>query len=380
MKRIMIIGMLVLMSFSVNAATVSHSASEVQPGSFATGNYYFDGNVGIGTTSPNNKLHVQGGIGIEGPQPRLFLNDSSGTTGSWSINNYNGNLNFDNPDTGTSNRKVVIDSSGNVGIGTTTLGSKLHVEGNVNITSGDIYIPNNNGAIHFSKTDGTYEFVHGISVSGTNRLYWDVPSTTQDMVLNREGRLGLATGPDPLAVLHVNSTQDFPVARFSSDDGNDFVVDNDGRVGIGTIGPESDLHIHDSSTSQVRITTDVNTGSNNAASIWFASNYDGTANWAGIGQVEDGSLKLTGGNSLSSPTMVISDTGEVGIGTTTPGSKLQIGKTYADGNNHYLQIDSVTGAPPSADCDSNGELGKMIWDHSNDRLYICDGSAGWKYR
>ena len=112
----------------------------------------------------------------------------------------------------------------------------------------------------------------------------------------------------------------------------------DGKVGVGTTGPESDLHIHDSSDkSQIRVTTDVDLGGNNYASIWFASDHDGTQNWAGIGQVDDGSLKLTGGNSLSSPAMVISDTGEVGIGTTSPGDLLHI-----SGGNLTLDRKSAT--------------------------------------
>ena len=66
MKRIMMIGILVLMSFSVNAATVSHSASEVMPGSFASGDFYFSGLVGVGTTQPTQALHVVGNINVTG--------------------------------------------------------------------------------------------------------------------------------------------------------------------------------------------------------------------------------------------------------------------------------------------------------------------------
>lgn len=51
----------------------------------------------------------------------------------------------------------------------------------------------------------------------------------------------------------------------------------------------------------------------------------------------------------------------------------------------YLQIAVISGAPDSADCDSNLERGRMILDHFNDTIYICSGdeggygsSIGWK--
>ena len=50
----------------------------------------------------------------------------------------------------------------------------------------------------------------------------------------------------------------------------------------------------------------------------------------------------------------------------------------------YLHLNTYNGAPPSTDCDSNDERGRMIWNYADDELSICDyessgGGGGWKY-
>ena len=74
MRRLIIFLMVVLMSSFSFAATVSHEASQINSGNFS-GNYNFEGdlgvsslnvtgssilngNVGIGTNSPSDKIHI----------------------------------------------------------------------------------------------------------------------------------------------------------------------------------------------------------------------------------------------------------------------------------------------------------------------------------
>jgi len=53
----------------------------------------------------------------------------------------------------------------------------------------------------------------------------------------------------------------------------------------------------------------------------------------------------------------------------------------------YLHLNSYDGTPPATDCDSNDERGRMIWNYTDDELFICDyydsggggGGGGWKY-
>jgi hypothetical protein len=64
----------------------------------------------------------------------------------------------------------------------------------------------------------------------------------------------------------------------------------------------------------------------------------------------------------------IDSTGNVGIGTATPNSALEV-----DG---YVQLDTLTSAPPATDCDEASERGRMKVDVVNNLLYICTNS-GW---
>ena len=129
--------------------------------------FYNTGNVGIGTTSPANKLDVNGGINTSGFS--TFSNTSAGITAPVTINNafstptanFGVSLAFDNGSVQTSNitsawngsastdaylsfstlgsssvtEKMRITSGGNVGIGTTSPGYKLDVAGSVNASA-----------------------------------------------------------------------------------------------------------------------------------------------------------------------------------------------------------------------------------------------------
>jgi hypothetical protein len=103
------------------------------------------GNVGIGTSSPSQKLTVSGNAQIEGSSvPGLYINTTSGTnkkaeilikssgTTQWSIANDIDATNarslafYDGVSAAT---RMLIDSSGNLGIGTSSPGARLDVKG-----------------------------------------------------------------------------------------------------------------------------------------------------------------------------------------------------------------------------------------------------------
>jgi len=49
-------------------------------------------------------------------------------------------------------------------------------------------------------------------------------------------------------------------------------------------------------------------------------------------------------------------------------------------SNAYLQIDDNAGIPDAGDCDNDSEVGRMVVDTTNERLYICNGATrGWDY-
>jgi hypothetical protein len=111
-------------------------------------------NVGIGTDSPSEILHIKGGG--SGPEIRL-----EGTWGSHYIRAYNDNWNFL---AGGTVQAINIKNNGNVGIGTTSADSPLHVVGKVNtnrIVSSNLIM----GNIRTNLTTTSYLLLVDLNVS-----------------------------------------------------------------------------------------------------------------------------------------------------------------------------------------------------------------------
>ena len=106
-----------------------------------------NGNVGINTASPSAKLEILGNTDSYAGMAKIFFTDSNTNSDSrnWSIGNGGsgyGNLTFSvssvkdgNPSSGSEINAMVIDKSGNVGIGTTSPLALLNVMGTVRINS-----------------------------------------------------------------------------------------------------------------------------------------------------------------------------------------------------------------------------------------------------
>ncbi len=97
--------------------------------------YYNGGNVGIGTTSPGAKLDVNGQMRFRGGSPgagKVLTSDASGLA-SWQTPTGGGGP---DGDWAVSGNDMYAMPSGNVGVGTTSPGAKLEVNGQVKITGG----------------------------------------------------------------------------------------------------------------------------------------------------------------------------------------------------------------------------------------------------
>jgi hypothetical protein len=261
-----------------NGSSISSSYIDdsylLNTGDTATGDYNFDSNtlvidsstdrVGVGTDSPDDLLHVfsnSAGLGTPNANYNDVIVEGNTNTGIsiFTPDNYYGALQFASPSKtqaaiidwkyddnlmqiGTINsganvafyggnftEALRINSSGNVGIGTTTPDTKLEVVGSTTITGDSSYLL-------FNRDDGLTQI---------GKMYDDSGFTIEGKSNNN---LILRTKANTLG----------EGIKFQDTSSNNlmFIDGTNGRVGIGTDTPEKMLHIQHSNREEVRIVFD----------------------------------------------------------------------------------------------------------------------------
>jgi hypothetical protein len=176
------------------------------------------GNVGIGTTSPGEKLEVHGTIFINGDGDFLFDGTSGGD--GFQMDYYSGQMYFGNK-LGTSWHMVMKDN-GNVGIGTTSPVAQLQVTSATNAVD----------VLRIGNTAGDSGSVQGVTHLAINHFNAGTnPSTRitayQDGVSGWPGGMYFST--------RSLNTDSAPVERMR--------ITSGGNVGIGTTAPSHLLHV-----------------------------------------------------------------------------------------------------------------------------------------
>eukprot|EP01029_Cantina_marsupialis_P010375 TRINITY_DN2364_c0_g1_i1.p1 TRINITY_DN2364_c0_g1~~TRINITY_DN2364_c0_g1_i1.p1 ORF type:complete len:1500 (+),score=268.98 TRINITY_DN2364_c0_g1_i1:313-4812(+) len=311
-----------------------------------------DGKVGIGTNTPASTLNVSTGVDASLSAHGFFM--LGNTSGQNLVLDDNEILARNNGAASTlylqsdggdfkvhhamaAGNQFIVKEDGKVGIGTASPGTKLEVAGQVKITGGS---------------------------PGANKVLTSDASGLASWQNTQGDNLGNHT-----------ATQNIQLSGnyLSNDGGNEGIfVATDGKVGIGTNTPDRELHINDGVFRMDRT-------SNSASFFFHRKQSDGTALKTFLfgmdaSGVNNGSFFISDNGTAiggaSTKRLLIDNTGNVGLGTTTPLAKLHSGTTISD----YSALDfSTTGAIISATSGDQDDA------ESNVLTLMRDGTSGVIY-
>jgi hypothetical protein len=321
-----------------------NGSNSVTLGSDAITKTVLKGNVGIGTTAPLAKLHVNSGINsyaaiLATSNEGNNLVVSSQTTQPTNVkvfsishefldsNRNNGSINFYRGTSAAGGfltfgsnglERMRINTDGNVGIGTTTPTSKLDVNGNARIL-GDIWGSQVLTFQNNARFTVTRSNVPTLTASSFSMPYYGVAAPnvggSADLWISGNGGIRMFTNGNPNPLVNILSN---------------------GNVGIGTTTPNAKLDVN----GNIRAVGEV-TSSRNNVDIGGALIVENPAK-TGAGQASSWNIYNMGGiygNSLQfwaydnvgcvsgglcAPRLVIMDNGNVGIGTSNPQYMLDV--------------------------------------------------------
>jgi hypothetical protein len=288
------------------------------------------GNVGIGTTSPNYKIEVEGSVGVK--RVGVAATSTIDMGGNFNFDAYSG---YSHVFKQAGSELVRIDTSGNVGIGTTSPQSKLHVQGGVGIfnVSDDWH----------QSSSGTHIFRGSQFDSAINE------QSTAVKIFSGNATRAAGNYWGGIAFMHLDPENSGWGGSYA---GDHFWIG--GRV-IDTPGQERSALVfatnngttagtHSSEKMVILPNGNVGIGTDSPSTKFYVDGGESTFNRGN----SDGAIARFRGKNAEKAVIGTVDSwfsSNVGIGTTSPGAKLQI----SNGNNSNVQLlvgeGSTYGAP-----------------------------------
>ena len=374
------------------------------------------GNVGIGTTSPTKTLNVKfnsssvdpetgEGLGGGSAGTGVLLTNSNTTVGTFAnldfrANNVdariavthnatnNGDFHFilDNTAAAPVTRLIIEGETGNVGIGTTSPGGKLHIHQTVNGTNNSIIteddarkifigrdsikatnLSDNPAELYIQQHGGNATFGNDVSLGGNLTL------TTNARYLRAEDSAGTTTRL--LGINGSNTTYIGPIdayaggsilygtaagvtfQRFFTGASERLRIGSNGNVAIGTTATSYRLQVEQDNDGNL-LSRFHNTAANGQGLLIRA------------GGVSSANRILQLASENDTKVMTVNSNGNVGIGTTSPSVKLHVGGLNADSSGLLLE------SPVS---DVNVNFNFIIGDTSlglHSKNLVIKGSSG----